>query len=742
MIQFAIALPWWAIALLVVAAVALAWGVYARLLVPVTRGQRNILVALRALTLLFLLACLLRPVRVMPPDIENDAVVPVLVDVSRSMRLPDAAGRPRIDAAREVAMQRIAAALKGRFVFELWTFGDTLARAHADGFAADARSSDLSGALRALRERYRERRVAGVVVVSDGGDTGAQDASQIVDDGATPVFTVGVGTPRVTPDYEVLDVAAGEAALTDSSVDLTVSAVGRPSDARAARAFQIRVLENGRAVDVRTVTPVAPESPVREAFTVSPSRDTATLYTVEIPTANGELVPENNRRSVLVSPPGRKRRVLVVEGAPGFEHTFIKRALASDPGIEVDSVVRKGRDEQGDATYFVQAAVSRAPQLATGFPVNREALYRYDAIVLANIEPDSLSRVQLELAADFVEKRGGGVLVLGAKSFAQQGLVGTPLEVALPVDLHDRGSGVVRTSASRDAVAFRVRVTPEGASHPVMRVGASFDETAKRWAAVPALAGATALGAPRPGAQVLAVANTPDGLRPLVAVHRYGRGRAMIFAGEASWRWRMQLPSADRTHELFWRQAARWLASNAPDPVDAAPLGSVIPGTVHRVSVDVRDAGFEPVRNADVAMRITMPGGEVRDLKPMLVDAQAGRYAAETRFEQPGVYRVAAQATRGRDVLGTSDQWVLAGAADLEMADPRLNEDVLRRVSRASGGRYLEAADISRLPSLLASSSDPAPPRLQELWHSVWIFMGVVILLAVEWYLRRRWGMR
>ncbi len=742
MIQFAIALPWWVIALLAAAAVALAWGVYARLLVPVTPGQRNTLVALRALTLLFLLACLLRPVRVMPPDIENDAVVPVLVDVSRSMRLPDAGGRPRIDVARETALQRVAAALEGRFVFELWTFGDTLARADAHPFAADARSSDLSGALRGVRERYRERRVAGVVVVSDGGDTGAQDASQVVDDGAMPVFTVGVGSPRVTPDFEVLDVAAGEAALTDSSVDLTVSAVGRPADARSARSFQIRVLENSRPVDVRTVTPLAPDGPVREVFTVSPSRDTATLYTVEIPTATGEPVPENNRRSVLVSPPGRKRRVLVVEGAPGFEHTFIKRALASDPGIEVDSVVRKGRDEQGDATYFVQAAASRAPQLATGFPADREALYRYDAIMFANIEPDSLSRVQLELAADFVENRGGGVLVLGAKSFAQQGLVGTPLEVALPVDLHDRGSGVVPTSSVRDATAFRVRVTPEGASHPVMRVGSSFEDTAKRWAAVPALAGTTALGAPRPGAQVLAVANTSDGIRPLVAVHRYGRGRAMIFTGEASWRWRMQLPSTDRTHELFWRQTARWLASDAPDPVDAAGLGSVIPGTVQRVSVDVRDAGFEPVRNADVTMRVTLPGGDVRDLTPRLLDAQTGRYAADTRFEQPGVYRVVAEARRGREVLGTSDQWVLAGAADLEMADPRLNEDVLRRVSRASGGRYLEGADISRLGSLLASSSDPAPPRLQELWHNAWIFVAVVVLLAAEWYLRRRWGMR
>jgi uncharacterized membrane protein len=742
MIQFAIALPWWLLALLALAAAALAWSTYARLLVPITRGRRMALVTLRALTLLFLLACLLRPVRVMPPNSLSDAVVPVLIDVSRSMRLPDADGRPRIEAAREIARQKVGAALEGRFVSEMWTFGDALTRLQGDVLAAEARSSDLSGALRAVRERYRERRIAGIVVVSDGGDTGAQDAAQSVDDGGTPVFTIGVGSTRVTPDFEVLDVAAGEAALTDSSVDLTVSALSRASDARRDRtSFPVRVLENGRPVDARTVSPAGPDSPVREVFTVSPSRDTATLYTVEIPAGTGELVPENNRRSVLVSPPGRKRRVLVVEGAPGFEHTFIKRALAADPGIEVDSVVRKGRDEQGDATYFVQASASRASQLSTGFPEEREALFQYDAILFANIEPDSLSRLQLELAAAFVEERGGGVLVLGAKSFAQQGLVGTALENVLPVDLHDRGGGVVRTS-SREGTTYRVSLTAEGAAHPVMRVGGSSEETAKRWSAVPALAGATALGAPRPGAQVLAVTSTADGVRPVVAVHRYGRGRAMIFAGEASWRWRMQLPSTDRTHELFWRQAARWLSSASPGPVSIAPLANVIPGTSQRVSVDVRNAAFEPVRNAQVTMRLTLPGGEVRDLKPTLLDAGTGRYAAQTRFEQPGVYRVVAEAHQGREVLGTSEQWILSGAADLEMTDPRLNEDVLRRVSRASGGRYLETADVPRLPSLLASRSDPAPPRLQELWHNIWIFCAVIVLLAAEWFLRRQWGMR
>jgi hypothetical protein len=67
-------------------------------------------------------------------------------------------------------------------------------------------------------------------------------------------------------------------------------------------------------------------------------------------------VAENNTRRVLVPPQGRRRRVLVVEGAPGFEHTFLKRALERDPSLDVDSVVRKGRNDQGGIRFSSRPA--------------------------------------------------------------------------------------------------------------------------------------------------------------------------------------------------------------------------------------------------------------------------------------------------------------------------------------------------------------------------------------------------
>jgi hypothetical protein len=167
------------------------------------------------------------------------------------------------------------------------------------------------------------------------------------------------------------------------------------------------------------------------------------------------------------------------------------------------------------------------------------------------------------------------------------------------------------------------------------------------------------------------------------------------------------------------------------------------PGESAALNVDVRNDEYVAVPDAQVTMRVTMPGGEKRDVRATLADPRTGRFSGSLMFDQPGIYRIAVEARKGTTVLGASERWVLVGGADAEMADPRLNEDVLRRVARASGGRYLAARDASDIPALLAEqAADPGTPRLEELWHNIWIFTAAVMLLAVEWFTRRRWGLR
>lgn len=730
--------PWWAVVLVLAIAGLLAIGAYARPLVPLASGPRAALVALRFLTLTVLIAVLLGPVTVTPAGGLRDAVVPILIDASRSMRLGDVDGVRRIDRAVELVRAHVLPALQHEFRTEVLTFGEDLQTAALDAIAADARHTNVAGALRAVRDRYDGETVAGILLLTDGAETGREAGAEAEGD-RVPVFAVGLGSDRIARDREVVSVSAGDRALADSVIDLTATVV---SHGFATDPIELRVLENGRPIQVRRVTPPADGSPVREVFQVSPSRETVSLYTVEIAPDPSELVSENNTRRVLVRPPTRPRRLLIVQGAPGYEHSFLLRAWAEDSGLEVDSVVRKGVNERGEDTFYIQAASTAGGALASGFPVTRAALFAYDALVLANVEGDFFTRDQLETANAFVAERGGGLLVLGARSFISGGLIGTPLEEVLPLELTDRG-GVVRASA-RSGEPNKLVLTPEGETHPVTLIGADSEASRKRWDALPALAATTPLGAPRAGATILALAGATGGsTRPLVAVQRYGKGRSMIFAGEAAWRWRMLVPTSDRTYETFWRQAVRWITASTTGPVTVAVPSGTMPGDAVTLDVIARDGEFRAIRDASVTLRITDPAGESTEIRPELADGATGRYTGEIGAEQAGVYTLHADVRRGDTALGTAEEWLLVGGADLELADPRRNDEVLRRVVDASGGQILTDASLGDLPNLLrARAPDRAPPERRDLWHNPWTFALIVLLLSAEWVTRRRVGMR
>ena len=262
-----------------------------------------------------------------------------------------------------------------------------------------------------------------------------------------------------------------------------------------------------------------------------------------------------------------------------------------------------------------------------------------------------------------------------------------------------------------------------------MRIGASTAENARHlWAAMPALAAERAArrsAAGRTGAG-RDLGTPAAAIVPLVAVQRYGRGRSMVFAGEGSWRWKMMLPSTDRSYEFFWRQAARWLAGPAPDPVVGHRARSARAGD--SMAIDRRRAGrarFAPVADATVVGDVDRAGRRQQS---------AGRSGATARWpagsrrrsarSTPGLYRVHAEARRGSDDARDRRPLVLCRRQRPRVDRSRLNEGVLaaagpgdRRPLRARGRRSAR----SRRGSSRSAPGPPQPER-RDLWHEPWAF--------------------
>src|SRR3954468_17107786 len=201
-LSFTNALPWWGVLLVTAAIAATAWRAYAQGVVP--RPRRDVLIALRLVTLAALVLFLMRPIRTSDSG-RSDVFVPLLVDVSRSMSIEDADGQRRIDRARDLVTREVLPELGNQFHLDILSFGDRLRETSPADLAATDRQSDLSGALAAVGNRYRGRPVAGVVVISDGGDTSAIPPA---DTTLPPIYAFGVGSRTMGRDREVTSVTA------------------------------------------------------------------------------------------------------------------------------------------------------------------------------------------------------------------------------------------------------------------------------------------------------------------------------------------------------------------------------------------------------------------------------------------------------------------------------------------------------------------------------------------------------
>jgi hypothetical protein len=183
------------------------------------------------------------------------------------------------------------------------------------------------------------------------------------------------------------------------------------------------------------------------------------------------------------------------------------------------------------------------------------------------------------------------------------------------------------------------------------------------------------------------------------------------------------------------------LSTDAPDAVTVGVPSASDPGDPLTVEIEVRDRSFAPALDATTEARLTLPGGQ---MKPLTVRPTGpGRFVTTLVSETAGLYRLQVEARMAGTLLGTAERWLFVGGTERELADPRLNEGFLRRIARESGGQYVRAADASTLVSVLEKAAPQSAELIRrDLWHGPWSIAFLIALLAAEWVLRRRWGLR
>ncbi len=753
--QFALlgAWPKWILVLLIVAAAAgLAWLIRSRLAqaAPTIQSWRAwVIWGLQAALAALLLLLLWQPAITVAELKPQQNIIAVLVDDSHSMGIAED-GVTRQAQAVQALQGGVLNDLNKTFQTRLYRVDDVPARIDSlKDLQTKATSTRLGDSLKQLTEETSDLPIGAVVLMSDGDDnTGGISADTISALRARhiPVHTVGLGREHAAHDVELDDVVIAPRALADSRL-----------------AAKVTLHQRGYAgskvtVTMRDITNAQPKVLASHAMTLGPDGNQQTetvmfniggagakVIEVSVAALAGEENTANNALNRVVNVSSEARRILYMEGEPRWEYKFIRQAEEDDRMVEVASIVHTSENK------LYRQGLLNGKELADGFPSRPEDLFAYQGLIIGSVAADYFTPNQQELIRQFVDRRGGGLLLLGGEYALADGAwniskMNDLLPTVLPTTsgtFHrelDPQNGTTHTTAE---------LAPSGVDSIITRLVDDPAANAAKWKKLPYLMDYEDPGTPKPGANVLLNMITPEGRKlPLLITENFGRGRTAIMATGGSWRWQMSSPLGETAHDLFWQQLLRWVAADTPGHVSASvPAQMLLDNGTTTIAADVRDQQYNPAADAKVEAHILGPSGVSALVEMSPVPDNPGQFSATWSAPKAGAYLTEVTAQRndpatntvkelGRDVLTFQR---MDGVA--ENFHTEQNRELLEHLASQTGGQYWKPADLGKLAANIPFSEAGVTMRqTKDLWDLPLVFLILIALRFSEWWLRRKWG--
>lgn len=668
-------------------------------------------------------------------------IVAVVVDDSASMAIDDAGNGSRRGAALNALNSGLLENLQKKFQVRLYKFSDQLDRIQKlDSLNSSGQATHIGDSLKQVLADASSLPIGAVVLLSDGADnSGGIDLETIseIRRQRIPVHTIGFGREKMAQDVEISDVQMPQRALPESRLSAEVSF---HEHGYAGQRAKITLKEAGKVLASREVTLKA--DGVEQTEPVLFNAGGAGVKTIEtsIDLLPGEENTKNNKVTRLVNVDQRKPRILYMEGEPRWEFKFLRRAVEDDQNINLVTILRTTQNK------VYRQGIDNPNELQDGFPTKVEKLFAFDGLIIGSSEAAYFSTTQQQLIHDFVDRRGGGVLFLGGKdSLADGGYAKSLFNDLLPVILPDKKNTFVRVYPDDSGALHNiatVELTAAGEDSLITRLDEDPKRNAERWKKLPYLMNWEYPGPPKPGAVVLVNGVTNGNRFPLLITENYGRGRTAVFATGGSWRWRMLLPLADKSHSIFYTQLLRWLVNDTPRRLVASTPRQVLSDEKNvKLRAEVRDKTYLPSGDATVEAHILGEG--VAESVTLTPDAlEQGSYSAEWTTPKPGSYLVEMVAKRGTEELGRDVLTFRREDGVAENFRVEQNRELLEKLSSETGGRYYTPADAGKLGRDINYSEAGITVReTRDLWDMPAVFLLVLMLRSGEWLLRRKWGL-
>jgi Putative glutamine amidotransferase len=680
-------------------------------------GDRRLAV-LRGVSAACVAVVLIQPQFRRTETILEKPAVSVLIDASQSMNDGNRAAMVRewLDSATfRNAREKVD--------FRYYSFDSDLTESVPGGVSFAGMGSRINGALNEWSKRRGREDSAGVVLLSDGLDTGGDSPASL----GLPCWVLEVEAPGGTAASRIttwqVEPPRKPVSGAETSVRIVLQGWGVEGREVPVELWQNdhklgekRIRFNRRGDVVEAMLPLKPEKPGTYSYEIR----------VQDPAADASA----KSQPFVVSVRQEGRRVLLLTNHIGFEGKFLRRALVTDRNVRLDSYARwpDGRWAAfGDGGGDTGSALDISPSALSGRA----------AVVIADVSPSALNPAQWQALSDYADK-GGGLIVLGGPNLLGSPQAASALGRVMPVP----------TPAPHHDGRFGVKLTDAGLRHPVF--GPLFESVRD----FPALQGANLASGVAGNAQVLMETVADNQARPLVVVKQQGSGRVAVVLSDTLWRWRVASPGWNgrlSAYDTFWAQMLDWIS---PDQEGLQSTGRIELTTDRpfyhqggRVTVCAEwiGRGEAPYNTLNAVVRNPGGGSARVEMKSAVWLNPEGRrvvgFRGVAEAGSTGVHEVLVTATWKDGQTDATLQFAVAPSPDERRGEPA-DAGFLRALASQSGGGYFTPGEGGKWLDVLPRSQRRSDRVVvTDAWNHPLVVILLCGSLCGEWWLRRRRGL-
>ncbi len=711
--------PLW-IALCLLAAIAFTIYIYRRTNPPVALAKKITLITLR--TLVFFLCFLVlfkamlgvRYSKTIPPRLA------IAVDHSASMRINDAKGsRPQSVKTILHQFNRSFADVDLKF-FRFSSRSTPFMASEIDSLEFTGDITDMSAAIETIENNLAAENLKAMVMLSDGNYNSGGNPIRQAEKSTVPIYSVGIGAQTEIPDLRISNVSASAFAYVGEKTPININIVNSGFDRLQTT---LRLMQNDSVLLSKPVQINA--APFEKTVTLSftPRHAGQHKLLLDIGRMNQEKILDNNRQTVYVDVLKSKITILLLAGKVTPEISFLRRHLSQNDRYKILVKVEKNQNR-----FYNIAPPSDI----------LETLDQVDIFVLIHFPTAHSSDALLQnISKSLIQEQQSLLLFLG------HGVDMRKLQ--LLESFHPLLAG---TGLSQPFMVYPL-LSAAGKQHPITAVANQNQTPELVWDQLPPVHLESHHPSLWPDSEVLlygvqdVVKKESKRQYPLLAIRETSKNKSAAFLASGIWQWDLMIKGIhphNRVYHFLINNAIRWLETRQSDKrVQIRGKSRYHFGERAAIDVQVFNTKLEPLDSAEVVLRLQHQRYE-RKFYPD--QYETGVYRQEIDPQYPGDYTLSARALYRNRQIGRSEFSFTVGEYSKELSVTRLSRPTMQSIALNSGGAYIEPGSLDSLFALIEAT--PKKNNIIEeksLWDQPAILFLIILLLAGEWFIRKRAGM-